>query len=84
MSVQETLKRYTIEYVAGKRKLSECSVPEIKWAPLRRVLIATKRYHEGRDGKTGPRSSRALEKKRAESKFWLETGIKWPVYDSEL
>ena len=84
MAVRATLKRYAIEYVKGERELSECAVPEIRWVSLRRVLIATKRYHDCKSKGKPPGPSHLLEKKRSESKFWLETGIKWPNIDGEL
>lgn len=84
MSVRPTLTRYAIEYANGSRKLSDCAVPGIRWSSLRRVLIATKKYYDAK--KTGSESttSHLLEKRRAESKFWLETGIKWPNIEGVL
>ena len=78
MSVRSTLKRYTIEYITGKRNLQDCDVPGIKWSALRRVLIANKKYYEFVKKGQSTNPSLLLEKKRAESRFWLETGIQWP------
>ena len=84
MEVRSTLKRYAIEYATGKRALSDCAVPGIRWSSLRRVLVSTKQYIDARSNKHTTKSSSLLEKKRAESRFWLETGIKWPDITSEV
>lgn len=84
MEVRSTLKKYAIEYTTEKRLLSDCVVPGIGWHSLRRVLVATKQYIDARSSKNISRSSSLLEKKRAEFRFWLETGIKWPDITSEV
>ena len=78
MSVRSALKRYAIEYIAGKRNLQDCDVPGVKWSALRRTLIANKKYFESAEQSRIAKASLLLEKKRAESRFWLETGIRWP------
>jgi len=84
MEVRSTLKRYAIEYTTGKRSLSECAVPGVRWSSLRRVLVTTKKYYDVKGGQGLFKSSSLLEKKRAESRFWLETGIRWPDISSEV
>ena len=74
MSLRGTLRKYTAEFLEGKRSLDECFVPEVSWAILRRVLLAEKMSRAATFEKRNP--CRA-EKKRAEARFWLSTGIKW-------
>ena len=76
-SVQSRIKTIAYEYVRGERPLDKCSIPGIKWSSLRRVLLVTKQCHEKNElGTLNP--SDLLEKRRSESKFWLDTGLKWP------
>ena len=75
MSVHLAIRKVLKEYLEGKRVIDDCSVPGIKWHSLRRVLLASKKYY------TAPPDRKAqswAEKKRAESRFWLENGIRWP------
>ncbi len=84
MDVQAELKKCAIEYVKGEKSLADCSVPGIKWSALRRALIFTKKYYSAKIKDRAAGSSMLLEKKRAESRFWLETGHKWPSIDGEI
>ena len=84
MSVRSTLKRYAIEYIAGKRNLQDCDVPGVKWSALRRTLIVNKKYFEAVKQDQITKASLMLEKKRAESRFWLETGIRWPKLNDRI
>ena len=75
MSVHLAIRKVLKEYLEGKRVIDDCAVPGIKWHSLRRVLLAAKKHH------TAPpdRKMQALaEKKRSESRFWLENCIRWP------
>lgn len=74
MSPRDQIQKVTREYLEGKRLLEDCHVPGIKWSALRRVLIATKCHLESQPHSA---SSALLERRRAESKFWLATKIKW-------
>lgn len=84
MDVRELLKKYAIEYISEQRELSECAIPKIRWSSLRRVLVANKKYFDASDKDKMLKSSCLLEKKRAESRFWLETGIRWPSIVNEV
>lgn len=74
MSPRDQIQKVAREYLEGKRLLEDCHVPGIKWSALRRVLIAAKCHLEAQPSSS---SSALLELRRAESKFWLATKIKW-------
>ena len=80
-SVQSRIKTIAREYVQGERSLDECSIPGIKWSSLRRVLLVSKRCYDKKiKGNFTPYD--LLEKRRAASRFWLETGQKWPKLEA--
>ena len=76
MSVRLAIRKVLSEYLEGKRDIDSCVVPGVKWHSLRRVLIASKRYHDARPSQ---KSHFYAEKKRAEARFWLDNGFRWPV-----
>ncbi len=83
MSLRSKLRDITYEFLAGKRKIEDCNIDGVRWFLLRRVLLATKAYNESLKDDQKNTSFLLLEKKRAESKLWIEAGIKWPDHRKE-
>ena len=75
MSVHLAIRKVLKEYLEGSRVINDCAVSGIKWHSLRRVLLAAKKYHTSCDDR---KMQAWAEKKRAEARFWLENGIRWP------
>jgi len=75
MSVHLAIRKVLSEYLEGKRDIDECVVPGVKWHSLRRVLIASKKHN---DALSSQKLHFLAEKKRAEARFWLDNGFRWP------
>ena len=75
MSVRLAIRKVLSEYLEGKRDINNCVVPGVKWHSLRRVLLACKAYHEANPNQ---KPHFLAEKKRAEARFWLDNGFRWP------